>query len=92
MGGKIRWQQIKNWFDWTPVSVEGPVAEYQDFQDHNNMFLGYKVIVIYKYHGTKVYSFSDDEEKLGVSSKRRALRRASDFCESIRKKIREKTR
>ena len=86
------WTKLKKLFDWTPVNVEFPVAEYKLYSDKNRVLLGYNVSVTYQHHGTKTYFFAHDEEKLGLFTKERALERAVSFYESKRKQMPIKSR
>lgn len=92
MDYKAKWRQFKNLFDWTPVSVDFPVAEYKIYDDANPVLLGYNVSVTYRHHGTKKYFFAHDEEKFGLFSRTRALGRALSFYESKRQQIQIQSR
>ena len=83
-------QKVKNWFDWTPVDVYGPVAIHQDYLDKGRVLLGYKVEVVYKHHGSKEYLFVHDEDKLGIVSKAQARDNAIKFARAKRKLILQK--
>lgn len=72
-------QDVKKWFDWTPVAVSLPAEVYCTYADKGRMFLGYEVKVTYLYHGKRRYLFAVDEEKLGLFTRDRACAKALDF-------------
>ena len=77
----------KHLFDWTPVAVTEPRPEYHKYGDIGNQLIGYEVVVTYKYHGDRKYSFAIDNEKLGFADEAWAKRRADKFCAKINKQI-----
>ncbi len=79
--------EVKNWFDWTPIAVSAPVEVYRDYRDKGHVLLGYEVTVTYKYHGERQYLFADDEEKLCVVTRARARKMAFDFYRKKQQKI-----
>lgn len=78
---------VKNWFDWTPVTVSAPVAIYRDYRDKGHVLLGYQVVVNYKYHGERKHLFADDEEKWGLVTRAKARQMAFDFYREKLKQI-----
>ena len=81
---------IKNWFDWTPVMVSGPVEVYCDYRDKGHVLLGYEVTVTYQHHGERKYLFADDEEKLCMVTCAQARKNAYDFVEAKKKQIKQR--
>lgn len=81
---------IKNWFDWTPVAVSGPVEVYRDYRDKGRVLLGYEVTVTYKYHGEYKYLFADDEDKLCMVSRAHAYNNAVRFCREKKDRIKQR--
>ncbi len=78
---------VKSWFDWTPVAVSAPVEVYRDYRDKGHVLLGYEVTVNYKYHGERKYLFADDEEKLCMITRAKARKMAFDFYREKQQKI-----
>lgn len=81
---------VKNWFDWTPVSVSEPVPVFRDYRDKGRVLLGYEVVVNYKYHGERKYLFADDEEKCCFVTKEQARKLAFDFYKEKTQKIKQR--
>ena len=81
---------VKNWFDWTPMSVSEPVEVFRDYRDKGHVLLGYEVTVTYKYHGERKYLFADDEEKLCFVSRTQARTMAFDFYNQKQKQIKQR--
>jgi hypothetical protein len=78
---------FKNLFDWTPVAVTEPVPDYYEYGDIGKQFIGYNVVVTYKHHGVKTYSFSCDTDKLGFADREWAKRRADKFYAKMQKQV-----
>lgn len=74
-------------FDWTPVSVKAPRPRYEVYADVGRVLLGYEVEVTYLHHGTEVKLFATDDNRLGLVSPKRALRRAVAFHKETKAKI-----
>ena len=81
---------VKNWFDWTPVSVSEPVQVFRDYRDKGHVLLGYEVVVNYKYHGERKYLFADDEEKMCLVTKEQARKKAFDFYTEKSQQIKQR--
>ena len=79
--------KVKNWFDWTVVSVSEPVAVYRDYLDKGHVLLGYEVTVTYKHHGERKHLFADDEEKMCFITRERARQMAFDFYREKQQQI-----
>lgn len=84
--------QVKNWFDWTPVSVSVPSELYCVYRDKGRVLLGYEVRVTYLHHGERCYLFAVDEEKLGLVTRDKACANALKFYREKQKQIKEKQR
>ena len=82
--------EVKKWFDWTPIAVSEPVAIYRDYLDKGHVLLGYEVTVTYKHHGEHKYLFADDEDKLCFVSRAQAKKNAIDFYRNKLKKLRQR--
>ncbi len=58
--------KVKNWFDWTPIAVSGPVEYFYTHDKNSPMeLLGYNLFVSYRYHAPRsmlfqVYSKTDN--------------------------------
>lgn len=74
---------IKNFFKsifvTNPIAVDAPKAVYMDFKDAGRVLMSYDVEVKYEDDVKRTFSFSVEERKLGLSPRRRALKRAIDF-------------
>ena len=71
-------------FDWTPVAVSAPTPKYYEYHDMGQLFLGYAVSVQYRHHRPREYLFPCDEEKLGLVSRKYAMRRARRFYQQMK--------
>lgn len=80
-------QKVVHLFDWTPVDVKAPRPRYEFYNDAGRVLLGYEVEVTYLYHGTDVKLFATDDNRLGLVSPKRALRRAVAFHKETKEKI-----
>ena len=78
---------VKNWFDWTPISVSEPVEIYRDYRDMGRVLLGYEVTVTYQHHGERKYLFVHDEDKMCLVSRAQARKNAFDFYQEKREKV-----
>ncbi len=80
-------KNLRHIFDWTVVEVSNPQPYSRFYKDMGDFFLGYKVTVKYKYHGDYEYIFPVDD-KIGLVSKERALKRAINFYKQKSLRIR----
>lgn len=80
---------IKKYFDWTPIEVSGPFKSYYNYTDVGRVLLGYVVQVTYRHHGLRTYLFATDEEKLGLVSQAQAYTKATKFRDKIQQQIRQ---
>lgn len=92
MDGKfnVLCEKVRRAFDWTPLSVSLPRAEYRDYRDAGRVLLGFTVVVEYKYHGKQSRLFACDEDKLGLVSRERAYANAVNFYERMQDKVKER--
>ena len=78
---------VKEFFDWTPVSVSLPKPKIIEYKDTGKILVGYEVAVQYLHHGKQVFVFAFDEMKLGLFPRRYALKRAVKFYKDKKKEI-----
>ena len=83
---KIKWKKL---FDWTVVSVSDPIPDYYDYNHagRGRTFLGYRVNIVYKHHGSMRAFFGVDPEKFAMVTPTRAYNRAKAYCNRMRAKI-----
>ena len=82
-------KKLKRRFDYTPIDVQEPKAEFFVYSPGQKRFLGYNVVVTYKNNRRKTFFFSHDMDHYAFFSKDFAYERALNFykkkCEQMQR-------
>lgn len=72
-------KKLKRRFDYTPIDVQEPKADFFVYSHGQKRFLGYNVVVTYKNNQRKTFFFSHDMDHYAFFSKDFAYERALNF-------------